>query len=388
MSYVSAVPDPVAVAAIDAAGIGSSLDEANAAATAKTTAVVAAAEDEVSAAVASLFSGHGQAFQALSSRAAGFHAQFVQTLGAAAQAYASAEAAGSHALQSTLSHATAAETLNVSVSVGKTVFRLGDATSSAGPDDIAIAYGAHSSATASAGRFDIAFAVGTNNSASATGGYDNIAAAFGADNKAAVESGNAPNADFNFAGVFGGESNTATAGIGFRNIAAVVSGHDISAKALNGDDIVSIEPKGASLNLAIAADDHTLFRSGSATANADKGDFAVAYGNNSGAIATGVSGYPVRSTASTNVALAIGNNDQAFTVSGHDTFAFAFGTDNKAQALGSGFGFGGYDYAVVLGGTGNTALAAGDQNIALVITGDNLKATAVGFNIIDILPKL
>ena len=66
MSYVVAVPEFVASAASDLAGIGSGLSAAHAAAAAPTTTVVAAAGDEVSAAIASLFSGHGTAFQSLS----------------------------------------------------------------------------------------------------------------------------------------------------------------------------------------------------------------------------------------------------------------------------------------------------------------------------------
>ena len=96
MSYLITAPE--VVTATDAAGVGSSLNAANAAATARTTAVIAAAEDEVSAAIASLFSGHGQQFQALSARAAAFHAQFVQTLTAAESAYAAAEASGAQSL--------------------------------------------------------------------------------------------------------------------------------------------------------------------------------------------------------------------------------------------------------------------------------------------------
>lgn len=53
---------------------------ANAAAVAPTTAVDAAAGDEVAAAVTSLFAAHGQAFQALSAQAAAFHTQFVRVL--------------------------------------------------------------------------------------------------------------------------------------------------------------------------------------------------------------------------------------------------------------------------------------------------------------------
>ena len=64
-----------------------------------TTAVLAAAGDEVSAAIASLFSGHGQAFQALSAEAAAFHAHFVSTLNATAGAYTAAEAANASPLQ-------------------------------------------------------------------------------------------------------------------------------------------------------------------------------------------------------------------------------------------------------------------------------------------------
>ena len=78
MSYVIAAPEMLAAVAADAAGIGSSLSAANSVAAARTTAVMAAAEDEVSAAIAELFSGHGQRFQALSAQAAAFHNQFVQ----------------------------------------------------------------------------------------------------------------------------------------------------------------------------------------------------------------------------------------------------------------------------------------------------------------------
>ena len=55
--------------------------------------MIAAGGDEVSAAIASLFSSHGTAFQALSAQAAAFHSQFVQALTAGAGSYVSAEAA-------------------------------------------------------------------------------------------------------------------------------------------------------------------------------------------------------------------------------------------------------------------------------------------------------
>ena len=55
MSFVFAVPDVVSTAATDLAGIGSTLSQANSAAAAQTTEVLAAGSDEVSAAVAALF---------------------------------------------------------------------------------------------------------------------------------------------------------------------------------------------------------------------------------------------------------------------------------------------------------------------------------------------
>ena len=55
--------------------------------------MLAAAEDEVSAAIAAVFSAHGQGFAALGAQAAAFHEQFVQALTAGAGSYVSAEAA-------------------------------------------------------------------------------------------------------------------------------------------------------------------------------------------------------------------------------------------------------------------------------------------------------
>ena len=92
MSYVISAPEFVTVAASDLAAIGSTVRSAHAAAGA-TTQIMAAAEDEVSAAIAAMFSAHGQGFQALGAQAAAFHDQFVQALTAAAGSYAGAEAA-------------------------------------------------------------------------------------------------------------------------------------------------------------------------------------------------------------------------------------------------------------------------------------------------------
>ncbi len=94
MSFVIAAPDLVAMATEDLAGIGASLTAANAAAAVPTSGLLAAAGDEVSAAIAALFSSHGQQYQAMSAQAAAFHARFVQALAGAMGAYAAAEAAG------------------------------------------------------------------------------------------------------------------------------------------------------------------------------------------------------------------------------------------------------------------------------------------------------
>ena len=63
MSYLVAAPEFLASAATDLSNVGSTVIAANAAAAAPTTGVLAAGADEVSAAIASLFSGHGRAFR-------------------------------------------------------------------------------------------------------------------------------------------------------------------------------------------------------------------------------------------------------------------------------------------------------------------------------------
>ena len=93
MSFVTAAPQAVTVAAGDLAGIGSAIDEANAAAAARTTNVAAAAGDEVSAQLAGLFGAHARRYQALGAEAAAFHDAFVQTLLAGGGSYARTEAA-------------------------------------------------------------------------------------------------------------------------------------------------------------------------------------------------------------------------------------------------------------------------------------------------------
>ncbi len=102
MSFVVTIPEALAAVATDLAGIGATIGPANAAAAVPTTTVLAAAADEVSAAMAALFSGHAQAYQALSAQAALFHEQFVRALTAGAGSYAAAEAASAAPLEGVL----------------------------------------------------------------------------------------------------------------------------------------------------------------------------------------------------------------------------------------------------------------------------------------------
>jgi hypothetical protein len=105
VSLLNVTPQLLASTAADLRGIGSALEAAHAAAAAPTTGLLAAGADEVSAAVAALFSGHGQAFQLLSGQASTFHTQFVQALSGAEGAYAAAEAANASPLQAAASAA-------------------------------------------------------------------------------------------------------------------------------------------------------------------------------------------------------------------------------------------------------------------------------------------
>lgn len=98
MSFVITVPDLVAAAANDFARLGYAVQTADRAAAAATGQVASAAADEVSAAIASLFSGFGQEYQYLTAEAAAFQAEFVQTLTRASGAYALAEAANASPL--------------------------------------------------------------------------------------------------------------------------------------------------------------------------------------------------------------------------------------------------------------------------------------------------
>lgn len=98
MSFLAVAPDWVTSAAADLENIGAALNAANAAAALPTTGVAAAAADEVSAAIAALFGGFGQEYQALNAQISAFQQQFVLLLGGSAGSYASAEASAASVL--------------------------------------------------------------------------------------------------------------------------------------------------------------------------------------------------------------------------------------------------------------------------------------------------
>ncbi|MFV8318106.1 PE domain-containing protein [Mycobacterium sp. 23] len=99
MSYLVAATEWLAAAAADTAGISSSLRAADMAALGPTSTLAAAAGDEVSASIASLFSGYARDYQALGAQIAALQEQFAHTMCAAAGAYGLAEVANARPLQ-------------------------------------------------------------------------------------------------------------------------------------------------------------------------------------------------------------------------------------------------------------------------------------------------
>jgi PE-PPE domain/PE family len=98
MANVLAQPQAMTAAAADVAGIGSAINDANAAAAGSTTGVLGAAADEVSASAAALFNSYAREYQAVVKHAAAFHDEFARLLAVAGNAYAQTEAAASKAL--------------------------------------------------------------------------------------------------------------------------------------------------------------------------------------------------------------------------------------------------------------------------------------------------
>ena len=99
MSLLTVIPDLIAAAVSSLEDIGAQLTSANVTSAAQTTAVAAAAGDEISVAIAAYFSQHAQDFQALSATADAFHDKFVQALRNAGSSYASADAANAAPLR-------------------------------------------------------------------------------------------------------------------------------------------------------------------------------------------------------------------------------------------------------------------------------------------------
>ncbi|MFV8318234.1 PE-PPE domain-containing protein [Mycobacterium sp. 23] len=93
MSYVIATPDFLTAAAGDLAALGSTVTAAGAAAAHSTTSLLAAAEDEVSTAVATLFSAFGREYQAVAERASQYQERLMLRLAATANAYQATELA-------------------------------------------------------------------------------------------------------------------------------------------------------------------------------------------------------------------------------------------------------------------------------------------------------
>ncbi|MDP7730846.1 PE family protein [Mycobacterium sp. TY813] len=102
MTSMLVQPEIITSVATDIESIGSTVRAAGAAAAAPTSGLLAAAADEVSAAVANFFGTHGQEFQAVIGQVEAYHAQFQQSLAAAANAYVHTETAAAAALQGAL----------------------------------------------------------------------------------------------------------------------------------------------------------------------------------------------------------------------------------------------------------------------------------------------
>ncbi|WP_205875859.1 PE family protein [Mycobacterium camsae] len=98
MSFLMAEPQIVMAAAADIEGIGAALTAASAAAAAPTSGLLAAAGDEVSAAIANLFGTFGREYQDVVTQFEAFHDEFQRTLASAGAAYVQAETAAAATL--------------------------------------------------------------------------------------------------------------------------------------------------------------------------------------------------------------------------------------------------------------------------------------------------
>lgn len=102
MSYVVAALDMIETASANAAQISAAVGAGNLVAAIPATQLAAAAADEVSVAIASLFETHAGEYRSAAPQAAVYHQEFVKNLGAAAASYGGAEAAILAELEATL----------------------------------------------------------------------------------------------------------------------------------------------------------------------------------------------------------------------------------------------------------------------------------------------
>lgn len=107
MTQLLVDPQIITTVAADIDSIGSTIRAASAAAAAPTSGLLAAAADEVSAAIANLFGAHGQQFQAMVGQVEAYAGRFQQSLAAAANAYVQTENAAAAALTGALGVAAA-----------------------------------------------------------------------------------------------------------------------------------------------------------------------------------------------------------------------------------------------------------------------------------------
>lgn len=99
MSFVGVQPDLLAAVVTDLVELRTAVGSANTAAAEQITSLVAAAEDEVSTAIAGLFSGHGQAYLKAVAAASAFHEAFERALTGSWLAYSETEFANATAVQ-------------------------------------------------------------------------------------------------------------------------------------------------------------------------------------------------------------------------------------------------------------------------------------------------
>ncbi|MFV0495158.1 PE family protein [Mycobacterium sp.] len=103
MTHLLASPEALAAAVGNVDGIGATIRAANAAAAGPTAGLLAAAGDEVSAAITALFNEYGLEYQAVTGQATAFHSDFTRALSNAATSYAQAEAINGAALSAGVS---------------------------------------------------------------------------------------------------------------------------------------------------------------------------------------------------------------------------------------------------------------------------------------------